>query len=70
VPGLTDRVQANPLVARRLGDYGNEGMAISVPGTLAGAGVILPTGEELLVFSAYSRWEKALDRKTIYADRE
>jgi exonuclease III len=68
VLGLTDRVQANPLVARRLGDYGNEEMAISLPGTLAGAEVILPTGEKLLVFSAYSRWEKALDRKTIYAD--
>jgi hypothetical protein len=36
-------------------------MAIGLPGALAGAEVALSNGEKLLVFSAYSRWEKALD---------
>jgi len=68
VVGLTDRVKGNPLTTIRLGDQGKGEMAISLPGTVAGADVVLANGEKLMVFSAYSRWEKALHGGTIYAD--
>src|SRR4030042_3792509 len=68
VVGLTDRVKGNPLATRRLGDQGKGEMAISLPGTLAGAEVFLPNEEKLMVFSVYARWERELEGKTIYAD--
>lgn len=68
VVGLTDRVKGFPLPTRRLGDRGQGEMAVSLPGTLAGAEVVLSNGETLMVFSAYSRWQKAHYGGTIYAD--
>jgi len=68
VVGLTDRVKGNPIASCGLGDPAKGKMAISLPGTLAGAEVELSSGEKLIIFSIYSRWEKALNKSTIYAD--
>ena len=68
VVGLTDRVRGNPLATSRLGDQRKGEMSISLPGTLAGAEVLLPNEEKFIVFSAYARWEKTRDGKIIYAD--
>jgi exonuclease III len=66
--GLTDRVKGNPIATCGLGESKKGKMGISLPGSLAGAEVELFNGEKLLAFSVYSRWEKAPNGRTIYAD--
>jgi len=63
IVGLSDRVKGRPLATCRIGDLGEFGIPVSVPGTIALAEIVLRNGEAITVVSAYSKWEYTYPKK-------
>lgn len=69
VVGLTKRIKGHPLPLRRIGDSGENSLAVSLPGTIASAEIKLVNGESVIVASVYATWGYSFPQKRpIFAD--